>query len=288
MLTPGASTLPQGRALISTYVYDVIEQDRYDASGTRHPTAGEHDLGSLAYLIYGLTDRVTVVLLPRIGFNEPVGAHNSSALGVGDLGAEVQYGVTSFHQGSWVPATSVVLAETFPTGRYDRLERPSEGFGTGAFTTAVSWYSQDYFWLPNGRILRVRFDLTYAISSSTAVHDASVYGTARGFRGQAYPGDGATADAAVEYSLNRSWVLATDLVYQYNGNTSVTGSDLRTFGTPGSVDLQSGASEYFAVAPAIEFSWSARAGVIVGVRLFVTGRNVTASVTPVAAINLLY
>lgn len=288
LLAANASSFPQGHALIEPYVFDVITNGRYDSGGTHRPAPAEHDLGSLTYLIYALTDRVAVGLLPRFGYNEPAGAPSSSSPDVGDVGAQVQYGLTSFHEGSWVPSTAVVLGETFPTGRYDRLTRASDGLGAGVYTTSLAWYSQDYLWLPNGRILRVRLDLTYAISGGASVQDASVYGTEPGFRGHAYPGDGATVDAAAEYSLTREWVLATDLIYQHSDSTRVTGSEPLAGGASGFVNLESGASEYFALAPAVEFNWSARAGVIVGARIFVAGRNTAASVTPVAAINLVF
>lgn len=287
LLAPNASTFPHGHALVETYVYDVITDGHFDGSGHRRASAGEHDLGSLTYLIYGLTDRISVGLLPRFGFNEPAGGPNSSSPGIGDFGAQVQYGLSSFHEGSRVPATALVLGETFPTGRYDRLQRTSDGLGAGVYTTSVAWYSQDYLWLPNGRILRARLDLSYALSASAGVRDASVYGTPAGFRGRVHPGDSFNADAAAEYSLTRNWVLATDLIYQHNGGTRVAGS-VSLPGTPAFLDLESGAGEYFAVAPAVEFNWSPRAGVIVGVRVIGLGRNATASVTPVAAINLVF
>lgn len=288
LLAPNASTFPAGHALVETYVFDVITNGSFDTSGKWQHQDGGHTPGSLTYLIYGLTDRVSVGLLPRFVYNEPAGAPNSSGPGVGDFGAQVQYGLTSFHDGSLVPATAVVLAETFPTGRYDRLAQPADGFGAGAWTTSLSWYSQDYLWLPNGRILRVRLDLTYAVSSSAGVADTSVYGTADGFRGRARPGDSFTADAAAEYSLTRRWVLATDLVYVNNASTRVSGSNALPAGGATPINLQSGWSDYFAVAPAVEFNWSSRAGVIFGVRIFVAGRNTSASVTPAAAINLVF
>lgn len=288
LLAPNASTFPAGHALVETYVFDVITNGSYDASGRWQHFDGGHTPGSLTYLIYGLTDRVSVGLLPRFTYNEPAGAPNSSAPGAGDFGAQVQYGLTSFHEGSLVPATAVVLGETFPTGRYDRLAQPADGFGAGAWTTSLSWYSQDFLWLPNGRILRVRLDLTYAISSSAGIDDVSVYGTGSGFRGRARPGDSFTADAAAEYSLTRRWVLATDLVYVSNASTRLSGSNTLAAGPAAAVDVQSGSSDYFAVAPAVEFNWSARAGVIFGVRIFVAGRNTAASVTPAAAINLVF
>jgi hypothetical protein len=50
-----------------------------------------------------------------------------------------------------------VLSETFPTGRYERLdEHPADGFGAGAYATTVSLYSQDYFWLSTGTPLYPR------------------------------------------------------------------------------------------------------------------------------------
>lgn len=287
LLAANASSFPAGHALIEPYVFDVIDKGQYDSNGHHEPSAGGHELGSLTYLIYALTDRVSVGLLPRFFYDEPAGQPDSSAPGVGDIGAQVQFGLTRFHEGSWVPSTALVLAETFPTGRYDRLTNPADGFGAGAYSTSFSWYSQDYLWLPNGRILRVRLDLSYQISSSASIADQSVYGTPVGFRGNAYPGDSFTADAAAEYSLTRNWVLASDLVWVHNSSTRVTGSE-PTAGAPAPVNLQSGSSEYLALAPAVEYNFTGAVGVIVGARVFVAGRNTGSSVTPVAAVNMAF
>lgn len=289
LLAPNASAFPHGHMLVEPYVYDEITTGRYDSGGSHRPAPNEHDLGSLTYVIYALTDRLAVGLLPRFGYNEPAGEPSSSSPNVGDFGAQLQYSLTSFHEGSLMPATAVLVGETFPTGRYDRLQRASDGFGAGAYTTSLAWYSQDYLWMPNGRILRVRLDLTYTISSAASVADASVYGTSAGFRGHAYPGDGASADAAAEYSLTRNWVLAADLIWSHSASTRVSGTDVATGTvTSGFVNLQSGSSEYLALAPAVEFNWSPRMGVIVGARIFVAGRNTTASITPVTAINMVF
>src|SRR2546429_9235647 len=109
-----------------------------------------------------------------------------------------------------MPALALVIDEPLPTGRYQRLGRASDGFGAGAYTTALSVYSQDYLWMPNGRILRVRLDLTYALSSSVGLHDASVYGTPVGFSGRAYPGNSFPRDRAAAASVPRNWALGLD------------------------------------------------------------------------------
>lgn len=167
-------------------------------------------------------------------------------------------------------------------------DRPSDGLGSGAHTTTVSLYSQYYFWLPNGRILRSRLNLSQSFSDDADVRDVSVYGTPQGFRGHASPGNSFTVNSAWEYSVTRNWVLALDLYYQYDENTRVTGF-VEQGAAPGT-DFQagSGASKRFGLAPAIEYNWSPRAGVIVGARWVAAGHNVDATFTPVAAINLVY
>src|SRR6266481_7805145 len=290
MLAPSAATLPQGHMLVEPYLYDVMTDGRFDLHGTRHASAREHDIGSLSYILYGLTDRVSVGLIPRFLFNEPAGAPNSSSLGVGDLSLQAGYGLTRFQDGHRMPALALVIDETLPTGRYQRLGRASDGFGAGAYTTALSIYSQDYLWMPNGRILRVRLDLTYSLSASAGVHDVSVYGTSSGFRGRAYPGDSFTADAAGEYSVTRNWVLALDIVYQHEDSAGVSGRLPSAAGAPGVTDFRarSGSAYSLGLAPAIEYNWNSSVGLLVGVRMFVAGRNATASVTPAIALNMVY
>jgi hypothetical protein len=285
MLAPNATMMPRGRVLLEPYVFDVISTGSLDAGGAHHAAPADQELGSLTYMLYGLTDRVTVGMIPRFFYNEPAGAPNSSAVQVGDLTLQAGYGLTQYRDGSHMPALAFVIDEALPTGRYDRLGRSSDGVGAGAYATGLSLYSQDYFWMPNGRILRARLDLTYTLSSTVRLEDASVYGTAHGFRGHAYPGYGYTVDAAAEYSLTRSWVLAMDVVYQYNANTRVRAS-VPAGGSIFESDSGSGYSVGF--APAIEYNWSARAGVLLGVRIISIGRNISTSVTPALAVNLVY
>lgn len=290
LLAASASTLPKGHVLIEPYLFDVTARGRFDAQGERHSAAAhEHTVGSLTYMLYGLTDRITAGMIPQFAFRHGTGA-SSSGIGVGDLQLQAQYRLTLFREGRPVPTLSVVVGETLPTGKYDRLgNRPNDGIGGGAHTTTVSLYSQYYFWMPNGRILRTRLDLSRAFSNSPDLEDVSVYGTEQGFRGRAEPGDSFVADLAFEYSATRNWVLALDLVYGRSESTRVSGfypaSGVRPL-TP--VDVESGSSRTVYVAPAIEYNFNGNVGVIVGARFTQSGRNSTASFTPVAAINLVY
>ena len=290
MLAPNAATLPAGRALIEPYLFDEVTVGHFDASGARHSAPREQDLGSLTYILYGLTDLTTVGVLPRFGYNMPPDAPHSSNVGIGDLTLQAAYGVLQYHDGHYTPAVSLVVQETLPTGRYDRLERASDGLGAGAYTTTLAVYSQDYFWMPNGRILRARLDVTYAFSSSASVHDESVYGTPYGFSGHAYPGDVFAVDAAGEYSVTRNWVLALDVIYEHSDSTRVSGSVPPGSGSAASSAYQSesGSSCSLGFAPAIEYNFSSTVGVLLGVRIIEIGRNTAATITPAIALNMVF
>lgn len=278
LLASGASTLPRGHVLIEPYLYDVV---------SRHSDS----IGSRTYVLYGLTDDVTIGLIPVFGYNRLKGGPNGAGVGVGvgDVTLTGQYRLTRFTPGRRVPTISAVVQQTLPTGKHDRLgDRPADGLGGGAQVTTLALYSQTYLWMPNGRILRVRLNLAQTFSGRARLRDASVYGTTAGFRGHAAPGASFEVNAAAEYSLTRSWVLALDVIYGRNGATHVTGRDVSAPGAPRDVRFDLGASKGFGFAPAVEYSWTPRLGVIAGVRIIPAARNRTASVTPAMAVNMVF
>jgi len=57
---------------------------------------------------------------------------------------------------------------------------------------------------------------------------------------------------------------------------------------PSSILLDSGSSEVFAFAPAIEYSWKPTLGVLLGTRVIPPTPNTHATVTPAVAINFVH
>jgi len=291
LLAPNAATLPQGHWLIEPYVYDIMTYGRFDRDGTLRSAGAAHDFGSQSYIEYGLVDRLTLGLIPRLGVHESSAGQDSSDFTVGDTTLQAAFGLTQFHQGSYVPATALVIQETFPTGKYDRLDGRTDGaLGSGAYSTTVALYSQMYSWMPNGRILRTRLDISYEASQWASVHGMSVYGTSPGFGGRAHPGQSVFGDLAFEYSVTQSWVLAMDLWREHDGNTQVQGSYAPTTASalPAYLVQNSGSDDLLYVAPAVEYNWSPSMGVIARARITAAGRNVGATVAPVAAINMFF
>jgi hypothetical protein len=287
LLAPNAATLPQGHWLLEPYLYDLITYGQFDRNGTLRSTGAAHGIGNQSYIEYGLVNGFTLGLIPRLGFHESSAGQDSSGFTVGDLTLQEAYGLTQFRQGSWIPATSLVIGETFPTGKYDRLDG---ALGSGAYSTTVSLYSQTYLWMPTGRILRARLDLSYEVSRWASVQGMSVYSTSEGFNGRAQPGQSVVADLAFEYSVTQRWVLATDFNWEHDGNTRVEGGYAPTPSSalPPYFVQDSGSDDLLYVAPAVEYNWSGRMGVIAGARIAALGRNIGATITPVAAINMYF
>jgi hypothetical protein len=292
IVAAGAATLPAGHALIEPYVYDVITRGRYDSNGNYRSTDTVHGYGSFTYIVYGVTDSFTAGVIPTFGFNDISSGADSSGIGVGDVTLQGQFRLSQFREGRRLPTSSLALQQTLPTGKYDRLgTRPSNGLGAGAYTTSLAVQSEYYSWMPNGRILRTRLNLAYAISHSVDVADTSIYGTSEEFRGTADPGARFSVYSAWEYSVTRNWVLALDVFYQHDASTKVRGTALVTVnGKPERVpfSFDSGSSWRCGLAPAIEYSWTSRVGVVFGALWFAGGRNTGASLAPVAAINIAY
>lgn len=274
MLANSAATLPRGHVLIEPYVYDASSPH---ADG----------FGSLTYMLYGLTDRLTVGLMPVLGYNRVDGPGDSRGIGLGDVSVQAQYRLTDVPAGGSRPTVSLQLQETLPTGKYNRLgRRPGDGLGSGATTTTLQVNTQTYFWLSNGRILRMRFNVAQSFSTRAQIEDISVYGTPDGFRGHARPGSSFFVNAAWEYSLSQRWVLALDVTYRRSHGARVRGYDLHDASPALRLDGRS--SEAFGFAPAIEYSWSSRFGVLFGTRVITGGHNTTTTITPAVAFNYVH
>lgn len=288
LLAQSAVTLPAGHFSTEPFLYDAIPYARFDSAGREHDVPHENEVASALPLKYGVTDRLAVGATLRFGYDWLTRGQSSSGVGVGDPSVLLQYRLTQYRPDSWIPTFSINLQESLPFGRYDRLDRQTDGFGSGSETTTLATCFQSFFWMPNGRIVRVRLDLFYAVSRQVSVQGSSVYGTPGDFRGHARPGDTASLDLAFEYSVTRNWVLASDFWLERDASTRVAGH----YPQPGngSLDFQSvsGTGRELIVAPAIEYNWSSHVGIIFGVRITAAGRVEKGFTTPVAGFSYVH
>jgi hypothetical protein len=201
---------------------------------------------------------------------------------IGDFKLLSQVRLSHFTADHRVPSVALVTNLILPTGKHDHLSELKNGHGSGSFAPELGVNVQQYFLLKNGRLLRGRINLLKDFPLRADVSGRSVYGTDADFHGHAKPGSKTTVILGAEYSLSKEWVLAFDIERDQSGKTTIVGRD-----TPDGplVRRTSPKSWNVGFAPAVEYNWSARAGVIVGVWIVPKGHNTQSSVTPAIAIQ---
>jgi hypothetical protein len=264
LLASNAETLPKGHFYTEPYLFDVI-------------SGGEHHPGSSGFYQYGLFDSLTVGVQPNFAFGTDRANRGAS---LGDFKLLSQLRLTHFTPEHRVPTVAIVLNAVLPTGKHDRLGPSKNGQGAGSFAPEVGVNVQHYFMLKGDRLLRARINVLQSVPLRTDVVGRSVYGTPPGFRGRARPGSKTTLIGAVEYSLTREWVLAFDVEADFWGKTRVVG---REVGGGPLVRQTFPRSWNLGFAPAVEYNWSDRSGVIFGVWIVPKGHNTAVSVTPAIA-----
>jgi len=265
LLASNAETLPQGHFYTEPYFFDGI------AGGDHHP-------GTSGFYQYGLLDNWTVGVQPF--FSVGTQRYNRD-ISIGDFKLLSQVRLSHFTPEHRVPSIALVTNLVLPTGKDDHLGALKQGHGSGSFAPEIGINAQQYFLLGNGRLLRARINVLRQFPLSHGVSGRSVYGTDAGFRGHARPGSKTSVIVGAEYSLTKEWVLAFDIERDQWGKTKVTGRD----GSGLAVEQISPKSWNIGFAPAVEYNWSDRAGVILGVWIVPKGHNTQSSVTPAIAIQ---
>jgi len=265
MLASTAETLPHGHFYTEPYFFDVI-------------VGGDHHPGSSGFYQYGLADNWTVGLQPFFSLGTKRFNRN---VAIGDFKLLSQVRLSHFTAEHRVPSVSLVMNLMIPTGKDDHLAALKQGHGSGAFAPEIGVNVQHYFLLGNGRLLRARMNVLKNFPLRHDVSGRSVFGTGADFHGRAKPGSKTSVIAGVEYSVTKEWVLAFDVERDQWDHTKVVGHDAS--GAP--VKQTSPKSWNVGFAPAVEYNWSDRAGIIAGVWIVPKGHNTQSSVTPAIAIQ---
>lgn len=285
LYSSSASTLPKGRLIVAPLLYEVHGIGSFGSNGKFVRSNGSaDDVRYLTQILYGASDKVTVGIIPRLGWNSSYGGKKSSNLELGDTSVRLKVRVGRFSTPSHRIDASLSVDETFPTGLYDNLKSSRRsGLGSGAYAATFAALAQYTAWPVNGRAFRVRLNASYTLPSQAHVENLSVYGTPNAFDGHVRPGDGEAIGLSFEYSLNRNVALCSEFLFNHQNVTvvkGIAGGSYYSKNIPPSTRLD--------VAPAVEYSFSGNLGVIFGVRVPVAGRDSRASVSPTIGIDAIF
>lgn len=257
---------PPGHLGVETYVFDVL-------------TDSSSHIGSLTFAVVGITPDFALGVIPGV----TLGGTDGAKLAFGDVTLRAQLRLT---RPKSIRSMIVALAydKVLTTGRFQRLREGDPGAGGGFSVETPAIYAQRSFVLPNRHILRGRINVSLSLASSTSVKGRSIFGTDEKFVGRASTGAAVTVINSWEYSLSRRVALAVDLVVRRNGK-------LRVDGSSGGVPLPTtyvAPSTSYAVAPAVEYSFSPNVGIIGGIRYARGSQPGSGSITPITALNLSF
>jgi len=238
------------------------------------------------YATIGLTKWMDINM--NVGFlNNHCGGQSYSSIDDSVVGFDFQ--LINAPADRSLPSLKLGIQEVFPTGKYDHFNPKklrTDYTGYGAFWTrffiCAGWllHLRDHW-------LSLRLTADNLFPSRVRVHGYNTYGGGKGTNASVYPGYEFNMDFSYEFSLTQRWVIACDHVYSYETPQTFTGNPgILPSGQP--APMSSGSSHSFQLAPAIEYNWSEKLGVITGAYFTVAGCNANAFVSWVSAINIVF
>ncbi len=282
---PSPALPKAGMLALEPYLVYQVDTGMYGDDGHRRSIA--HDsrtLESLVVIKYAITNRLTVEALPSLLRTWKAG-NSSDGFGVGDLPIELEYRVRDGNYRNGAPSLTFDLGVTLPTGKYNRLSTSLNGVGQGAYLLKQGVVLQSLFDTWGNHPVRIRvYGAMYEPISHVSVDDLSVYGTGQGFHGNVRPGVSGQVGLGAGWALDQRWVFAFDVVQNYASRYRLDGID--GFGLAVATRGPSIAST--ALAPAVEYNWSAKAGIIAGIEFTAAGRNTPSHFAPQIAVAVSF
>jgi hypothetical protein len=284
LVTPAVNTLPAGMINVEPYLIHTNARGWFDGDGDRHaekPTLRQWQVA--LPMTYGLTDTISVQLTLNAARTSVDGRH-SDGMRMGDSTLRVQSRLTAPHADGTGLVLAVSAAQRLATGEYHHLDNnPLNGMGTGAMRTTFAVGAQQLHWLDNGHALRWRGQLAWSPAPARVrLRGQNVYGTPKGFRGYAAPGQAWSASLAAEYVLDRHWVLVGEAIWNRESGTRLKGA------AEGHWAYTSPSNHALSLAPALEYHFNPKVGLIAGVQFTVGGRHATDYVAPQVALNMVF
>lgn len=278
--TPNPNTLPKNAFYGETYF--VVEQDNGSYNGNSKQVGAPHDndYQSVTLFTYGLTNRVNLQLLPAFDGQRNAGGNPpSSGMEVDNLTVRLPIQLLKYKEGGMPLSLTVAPSFIAPTGA---------GL-TNVWTPFVGIWAQRPFWMPGGRILRVRAAQSFLFplqDKKFADSSLTVCGTADCVSDQ---GKYYKTQIGMEYSLTKHWVPAWDFYFKYGDlNTTKNAAGVTTgVGACATTTVTNNCNTFFAfrIDPAIEYNFTGNVGIIAGVEMTVAGRNTGSYIAPQIALQ---
>jgi len=284
LLTPSGHVIPYGYYDVEPYFFYNTVNGEYDSDWDSSSIPHDFTVANVQVPVFiGITEWMNFLFVPSVSWNSTEGI---SDFVFNDFVFEADVQIIHDTEENSLPGLKIYAQELFPSGHYQKRDPDKLGTdigGRGTYETTLGFvvtrlhhvYKTQYFaWRLNG---------FWRIPCKVDVKGINAYGGAPDTDARVKPGQTYGLLGGVEYSLSQNWALACDAFAVYHNKTSFTGFPGTEDGMP--ADLGNPSSFQFSLAPAIEYMFSERLGVIGGVWFTLAGRNTDRFVNGVIAVN---
>jgi len=200
---------------------------------------------------------------------------NARAVHLQDTTLRVGFQICNEVPGTWIPDFRIILQEVFPTGKYRNLspsKKETDLTGLGSYQTGMYLAFQKLFNLNENHKYQMRFSAGYFVPSKVNVQGFNAYGGGYGTKGKIFPGHYISIFCSGEYNLNKHWALAFDSNFQYNFKGRFSGKQ-GTLGNDMKAPVSSPKAVTFTLAPELEYTFTEKTGLLLGIWFSVLGKN---------------
>lgn len=286
LLAPAGHTVAKGHTNFEIYGLDVLNNGHYDNN--------EHLIHTNLFksrivnpiITHGFTEWLDVQLAVPYAFNS---TQNASYNRLADISVALGLQLIEQNKSPKRVDLRVLVQETFPTGRYERLSAKrlgTDSTGLGSYQTQVGLNLQYLLQVFDTHYLRTRLIFSHLFTTPVKVHGLDSYGGTKTTAGTINAGSDNTFDIAFEYTLTQNWVAVMEGTIA-NGDATRFNGVLNTgpIGQPTTSSIGSGDYKEKALAPAVEYNFNSNLGLIGGVWFPVSGKNTSHYTTYVLALN---
>lgn len=288
LLAPAGLVMPNGHTNLETYG---IYTDNEGAFNRRRHVAQNVNRGDgssvMPIFSHGLAEDFDITYVTSYIFNH---SQRFTSQEIGDVIGILGYQALKQKDSKWLPSLRMILLETLPTGRFNSLNEAFNGqdvTGVGGYRTGLGLNFEHLLPISEPIYLRTRFSVTYIFPHPISVRGINAYGGTPTTEGTIIPGQLVSLNLATELSLSQNLVAVMEGLY-FNGGASQFRGYLGQSTTDVPATIGRPSAYEFSIAPAVEYNFTQRIGLIGGIWFPLLGRAAPNFTTYMVALNIYW
>ncbi len=279
LLAPSARVIPPKHLKVKIHWDSYITFGKYNSHWQTASIENFYSEEIRIQFKVGLIKRVEFQIEPSIIYQKTDG---ENAVNFGDLPLGLNVQILGPYTIHGEPNLKLSLLANAPTGKYQHLnghKKQTDATGSGCWFPGLGlnlsqlWYFSDHHYLQLRAMFHYRFGVPVHVKGNNS------YGGDASTRGTVYPGNYFIFDTALLYSFTQNWAGSCDFRYRHQNSNRYS---LR------GVKPASSSGEEFSLAPALEYNFSKKLGIIGGLWFTIAGRNVAQFINGILSLTAYF